>query len=51
MQKAYGEKLGLLALLQVSHAIKGQGTRHGLGRLRILERMRAWGRRSRTTVP
>lgn len=45
MQKAQGEKLGLLALLKVSHTLRGQGEFHAVSRTGFLGRMMGWARR------
>jgi len=45
MQKAQDAKLGLLALLKVSHSLKGQGEVQVMSRTGLLDRMRGWARR------
>ncbi len=45
MQKAREAKLGLLALLKVSHTLKGQGELQFIGRTGLLGRMMGWARR------
>lgn len=45
MQKAQEAKLGLLALLKVSHSLRGQGEFQMIARMGLLERMKGWARR------
>lgn len=45
MQKAQEAKLGLLALLKVSHSLRGQGELQVIGRTSLLDRMKVWTRR------
>lgn len=45
MQKAQGTKLGLLALLKVSHSLKGHGELQMFSRVGLLGRMMGWARR------
>jgi len=45
MQKAQEAKLGLLALLKVSHSLRGQGEFQVIARTGLLERMKGWARR------
>lgn len=45
MQNAQGTKLGLLALLKVSHSLKGHGEVQVFARMGLLGRMMGWARR------
>ena len=45
MQKAQGAKLGLVALLKVSHSLRGQGELQMVGRSTLLGRVMNWARR------